>query len=144
MSIGTTGARLENWQGEKIIAQAKTVAYKSAFDCGIACMSMAKLFCPVDSGRLRSSISVLSKSEKYNTDTGVSTTVDTDEVQIPPADEYTVFVGTNVDYATFQEFGTIKMGAQPFLRPAMDYVSGKALEIAMVDGKMEFAEYLQT
>jgi HK97 gp10 family phage protein len=29
-------------------------------------------------------------------------------------------VGTNVEYAPYQEFGTQKMQAQPYLRPALD------------------------
>jgi HK97 gp10 family phage protein len=30
------------------------------------------------------------------------------------------YVGTNVNYAIYQEFGTYKMKAQPFMRPAFD------------------------
>lgn len=40
-------------------------------------------------------------------------------------------VGTPVEYAVYQEFGTRKMNAQPFLRPAMDLVSGEPLKQAM-------------
>jgi len=40
-------------------------------------------------------------------------------------------VGTPVEYAIYQEFGTRKMNAQPFLRPAMDVVSGEPLKQAM-------------
>jgi HK97 gp10 family phage protein len=29
-------------------------------------------------------------------------------------------VGTNVEYAAFQEFGTSKMEPQPFLKPSLD------------------------
>jgi len=50
---------------------------------------------PVDTGRLRSSISR--------------------DVQ---KDEATV--GTNVNYAQFVEYGTKRMKAQPFMRPAVD------------------------
>jgi len=31
-----------------------------------------------------------------------------------------VRVGTNVEYAAYQEYGTYKMAAHPFLRPALD------------------------
>lgn len=40
-----------------------------------------------------------------------------------PADddgEITVYVGTNVEYAPYQELGTKFMGARPFLRPAFE------------------------
>jgi HK97 gp10 family phage protein len=32
----------------------------------------------------------------------------------------TLLVGTNLEYAKYQEYGTSKMAAQPFLRPALD------------------------
>ena len=54
---------------------------------------------PVDTGRLRSSITF----EEMDNGIGVR-------------------VGTNVQYAQFQEFGTENMPAQPFLRPAFKKV----------------------
>lgn len=56
--------------------------------------SQAKLLCPVDTDRLRGSI--------------------TYSVQVP-----TVYVGTDVEYAPYVELGTSKMKAQPFLMPAV-------------------------
>lgn len=55
----------------------------------------AKYLCPVDDGTLRASI-----NSRVEGDVGI--------------------VGTNVEYAIYQEFGTIKMGAQPFLFPALE------------------------
>lgn len=57
----------------------------------------AKRLCPVDTGRLRSSI-----SHELALDSGLVGRV-----------------GTNVEYAPFVELGTYKMAAQPFLRPAL-------------------------
>ena len=58
----------------------------------------AKKGCPVDTGRLRSSI--------------------TDELAMD--DEGLVGrVGTDVEYAPYVELGTSRMAAQPFLRPAL-------------------------
>lgn len=54
----------------------------------------ARTICPVDTGRLRDSI---------------EHEVDVDSVRI----------GTNVDYAVYQEEGTRYMDPQPFLRPAL-------------------------
>ena len=55
----------------------------------------AKQNCPVDTGKLRASI---------------STEVGNLEAE----------VGTNVEYAPCVEFGTSKQKAQPFMRPALD------------------------
>ena len=61
---------------------------------GLACEGYAKKLCPVDTGRLRNSITHLLLDEKN------------------------VIVGTNVEYATYVETGTSKHREQPFLRPA--------------------------
>lgn len=58
--------------------------------------SYAKQLCPVDTGRLRNSI--------------------THQQQ----DENTEIVGSNVEYSVFVEMGTRKMKAQPYLRPAAE------------------------
>lgn len=61
---------------------------------GLTAEGNAKRLCPVDTGRLRNSI--------------------TNTVE----DETTVAIGTNVTYAPYVELGTSKAKAQPFLRPA--------------------------
>lgn len=55
----------------------------------------AKQDCPVDTGRLRSSIT-------------------------HETDKNTAYIGTNVEYAPYVEMGTSRMRAQPFLEPAME------------------------
>ena len=64
--------------------------------CGLVAEGYAKKLCPVDTGNLRNSI---------------THTVDEEE----PA----AYIGTNVEYAPYQELGTIHMKAQPFLKPAV-------------------------
>lgn len=59
----------------------------------------AKRAAPVDTGRLRGSITTKFKSSNTN----------------PEAE-----VGTNVEYAPYVEYGTIKMAGKPFLNPAYD------------------------
>lgn len=59
----------------------------------------AKRLAPVDTGRLRSSI-----TRELGED----------------AQGLVARIGTNVEYAIHQEFGTSKMAAQPFLVPALD------------------------
>jgi len=87
----------------------------------------AKQFAPVDTGALRGSIytvtentdgfgkaasDVHSKNPKANT------------VQIPkPYGEVQACVGPCVDYGEFVEFGTSRMGAQPYLTPAVEKVA---------------------
>lgn len=58
----------------------------------------AKMLCPVDTGRLRSSVTHATFRED-----GM----------------LTEHIGTDVEYAPYVELGTSKMPAQPFLRPAL-------------------------
>jgi HK97 gp10 family phage protein len=60
--------------------------------------SVAKRMCPVDTGRLRASI-----NWRMETDSRGLLAV----------------IGTNVEYAPYQEFGTRHMPAHPYLRPAL-------------------------
>ena len=64
-------------------------------EIGLAAEGYAKAACPVDTGRLRNSIT---------------------HVALP--DEKAVYIGTNVEYAPDVELGTSRQKAQPFLRPA--------------------------
>ena len=58
--------------------------------------SYAKALSPVDTGRLRNSIT----HQQY--------------------DENTEIIGTNVEYAPYVELGTHKMRSRPYLRPAAE------------------------
>ena len=58
--------------------------------------SYAKKLCPVDTGRLRNSIT----HQQY--------------------DENTEVIGSNVEYAPYVELGTHKQAPKPFLRPAAE------------------------
>ena len=62
---------------------------------GLVAEGYAKENCPVDTGRLRNSIS-------------------------HQADDGAVYIGTNVEYAPYVELGTSKMAARPYLRPAAE------------------------
>ena len=62
---------------------------------GMTAETYAKQDCPVDTGRLRNSI--------------------THEVRM---DENATYIGSNVEYAAFVEMGTTRMKARPYLRPA--------------------------
>lgn len=79
-----------------LVANALKTQLEAALDsCGAACEGYAKQSCPVDTGRLRNSIT-------HATTNGGKTVV----------------VGTNVEYGPFVELGTSRMRARPYLRPA--------------------------
>ena len=63
---------------------------------GMQCENYAILACPVDTGRLKNSL--------------------THKVH---AKEESVVIGTDVEYAPYVEMGTSRMSAQPYLRPAV-------------------------
>lgn len=69
----------------------------------LAVESKAKKLCPVDEGPLRSSI-----TSRIEGTEGI--------------------IGTRKDYASYVEHGTAKMGAQPFLFPALEQVRAKIAE----------------
>lgn len=74
------------------IGKAKAAALE---EMGLVAEGYAKRECPVDTGRLRNSIT-------HTVDTG-------DEAAV---------IGTDVEYAIFVEKGTSKMKPEPFLTPA--------------------------
>lgn len=113
----------------------------------------AKEYCPVDSGRLRASISVNwtgsgmargatdsyqgGKRRKVTNDfaaqlEGVASADDGVGQPPPTSYRFAVVVGTNVRYAPFVEFGTSTMGNIPFLRVAIQRnraeISGGAIQ----------------
>jgi len=62
---------------------------------GAVAEGRAKQYCPVDTGRLRNSIT-----------------------NVVEMSEQAVYIGTNVEYAAFVELGTSRMAPRPYLRPA--------------------------
>lgn len=68
---------------------------KALEEVGLVAEGYAKKACPVDTGRLRNSITH----------------------QVRPS-EKSVYIGTNVEYSAYVELGTSRMKPQPFLRPA--------------------------
>ncbi len=61
---------------------------------------------PYLTGNLRSSIHTVVRSERK---------------------DVRAYIGTNVEYAPYLEYGTSKMSARPFLRPALDSKAREAL-----------------
>lgn len=94
--------------------------------------SQAKLFAPVDLGRLRGSIMwrVAGDREEKEGGHGDGGSSTGEKIQPPEggkAGQVVGVVGTAVDYGIYQEFGTRKMPPQPYLRPAVLKIEGKSL-----------------
>ena len=110
---------------------------KGMWEIAVKVAAQAKLLSPValvNGGLLRNSIMVKTKGKIAKHDGGPVLTTSTSE------DE--VIVGTATEYAVYQEYGTRKMVAQPFLRPAVDiYTNGTkgkdAMEKAMYNSVRE-------
>lgn len=62
---------------------------------GVEVQKRAVKLAPVDQGRLKGSIKYKVTGDK-------------------------VIIGTNVEYAAYQEYGTYKMTGKPYMRPALD------------------------
>jgi len=65
----------------------------------------AKRLCPVDTGRLRASIDIQKPQSLVRS------------------------IGTSVEYAPYQEFGTSRIRPQPYLRPALEQNKYKIMEL---------------
>ena len=79
----------------EVSAEIKAALLRGLEKCGLVAEGYAKKLCPVDTGNLRNSIT-------HEVDDG----------------EPAAYIGTNVEYAPYQELGTIHMKAKPFLKPA--------------------------
>ncbi len=82
---------------EKVLEATNDAIYRALDMIGVMAADYAAALAPVDTGNLRNSL-----------------TSEVDE------DEKAVYVGTNVEYAPHVEYGTVKMKAQPYLKPAME------------------------
>lgn len=83
----------KNDRRKDIINQKNNAVERAMEAIGMQAEGYAKIACPVDTGNLRNSIGH----------------------QYADGDEY---IGTNVEYAPYVEFGTSRQKAQPFLKPA--------------------------
>lgn len=84
------------------VINAMTGAKQKALEAiGAQCTGYAQMLAPVDTGRLRNSLT-------WTTDAALG------------CPDSAVCVGSNVEYAVYQEMGTSKTTAQPYLRPAVE------------------------
>lgn len=135
------------WNGDEVKRRAERAAAMSSFEIGLIVEGQAKLLAPVDSGRLRSSITTVSGTGQRTRPKGKGAD-DTDLID-KPNDIKETHVGTPVFYGPYQEYGTVRASAQPFLRPALDMIKGRRLTVTETVAKngrvrQEFGEYLTT
>lgn len=108
---------------------------KAAIMIGGTAESHAKEYCPVDTGLLRNSITYALGGEQVKNITYTSNDTDKNgkriekktgqyegEAERDTHDQVTVYVGSNVEYAPYQELGApnINLNAKPYLRPAFE------------------------
>lgn len=101
------------------------VAEKVLTMWGMQAESAAKRLCPVDTGLLRNSITYAVAGEgvanpTYRSNTGSESGSYQGQAQADKGGARHVYIGSNVEYAPYQELGTSKMAAQPYLRPAIE------------------------
>lgn len=82
---------------KEISENIKAALLRGMEKCGLTAERFAKKLAPYDTGNLRNSIT-------HEVDNG----------------EPAAYIGTNVEYAPYQELGTIHIKAQPFLKPAVN------------------------
>ena len=103
--------------------------------CGLVAEGYAKKLAPVDTGLLRNSITYAISGEEAAIDTyednegknkgfysGTAPEESSDKTK-------SVYIGTNVEYASMVEIGTLRADAQPFLKPAVNDHKSKYLKI---------------
>lgn len=85
-------------------------------ECAIKVVGLAKATAPVLNGRLRNSIMWKSSDKEGGLNNSGGEKAQALETK---AGDMDVLVGSNVEYSTYQEFGTRNIPPQPFLRPAI-------------------------
>ena len=85
-------------------------------ECAIKVVGLAKSTSPVLNGRLRNSIMWKSSDKEGGLNNSGGEKAQALESK---AGDMDVLVGSNVEYSTYQEFGTRNIPPQPFLRPAI-------------------------
>ena len=105
MSIRTTGVREVIAALGKVSPRVRKAANRVVVGAGLKVQAEAKANTPVDSGRLRNSISIA------DNEAGL---VEGVPVAISP-DTLSLVVGTNVEYALPVHNGTSRMAGRPFL-----------------------------
>ena len=114
---------------------------KAAKMIGGTVESHAKEYCPVDTGLLRNSITYALSGQPANNVGYANNSGENiggyagSAPQSSSDDQVTVYVGTNVYYAPYQELGapSINLPAQPYLRPAFENHTSEIKQIIQMN-----------
>jgi len=106
MPAGLTGVNESIVSMKKVDTALKSGASQNIMEIAKRVAEEAGIRCPIDKGNMLSSIEYRKVDEQ------------TAEVTVGGG----FWGGVDVDYPAFVEFGTWKMDAQPFVRPAVDFV----------------------
>ncbi len=109
------------WDDRKLKKEVAFTTEQKMIKAGFMIEKDAKHMVKVDTGRLRSSISVNWAGSGMAEGKIENKAKSGDGIKQPTSkpDEFTVVVGTNVNYAIAQEYGTSKQSGQAYLRPAL-------------------------
>ena len=112
--------KIKNDNTRKTIEAMKKQLQVGLMACGAKAEGYEKEECPVDTGRLRNSITwaIRGKQSKPNTSQGAEARSEDYKLRGEPP-EAELYIGTNVEYAPKQEYGdaiTHKVGKAHFLR----------------------------
>ena len=130
----------KRWRGVEVKIRGKRVTEKTGWELGLIIEGRAKNMTPIDTGRLAASITTQAR-DRGTRPKGVGAR-SYDVIQ-KPTDPMMTYVGTPVFYGPYQEFGSIRNAAQPFLRPALAITRGDTLTVFMKNGRLVFREYLR-
>lgn len=102
---GNVSIKVENDHTEEVLTELKRKIEMSLEAIGGQAEKYAKMECPVDTGRLRNSITFATKKAQGSPNTsGGANATSADTAMHGRPDENTVVVGTNVEYAPEQEY----------------------------------------
>lgn len=124
--MATVKIKVAVTSNKKIFArELDDVAVKVLTMWGMGGESAAKKLCPVDTGLLRNSITwalagQTAHETEYKDDAGAQFGFYSGQAQSDRGSPRHVYIGTNVEYAPYQELGTSRMRAQPYLGPAIE------------------------
>ena len=109
------------WDDSKFKKEVIFTTEQKMIKAGFMIEKDAKHFVKVDTGRLRSSISVNWTGSGMAEGKIENKAKPGDGIKQPASksNEFTVVIGTNVDYAIAQEYGTSRQSGKPYLRPAL-------------------------
>lgn len=117
---------IKEWNGPRFKKRMNKAIIQALITIALMIEREAKILCPVDTGRLRASITY--EIDETRLVARVKAGGDVVESQVTRA-AGKAMAGTNVLYAIYVEMGTWKMEAQPYLRPALEKVRPKAMAI---------------